>query len=85
MLSEDMQVAAAVWARILEWRGSEFLELIYLLEEKNAFDIFRQLSRLSESDKSKLIKFMNSVYSENSLEVRTYDSEIAIRAKKHAR
>jgi hypothetical protein len=57
MVAENTQIAEAVGRRVLGWKGAEFLEFIYLLEEKNTLDLLREFVALSDDNQIKVIEF----------------------------
>lgn len=85
MLRDDAQLAAAVGAKMLEWKGSEILEFIYFLQEKDTLKILREISRLSEDDKGELIEFMQGLHNKGRSNIKSYDPEISIEVTRGVR
>lgn len=57
-LIKEQNIAEAVGQRVLQWKGGEFLELIYLMEEKNAVNLLRLFTSMSDSAQKSIIEFM---------------------------
>ena len=66
MRNTNTSLAESIGRRILEWKGSEFIEFVYLLDEKNALKILRLITSMAEDDQDILIKFCESAQSRNS-------------------
>lgn len=81
MIGEDAQIAESVGRRILAWRGAEFLEFLYLIEEANALETLRAVARLSEEDRGKVIRFFEKVNARNDIEINANEFGIAIKQK----
>jgi hypothetical protein len=57
-LHVDPSVAEAVGRRILERRGSEIIELVYFLEERNTLELLREFVSLHGDDQEKIVSFL---------------------------
>ncbi len=60
-VSVDHAVAEAVGRRILERKGSELIEFIYLLDEKNTLELLREFVALRDDDQAKIIDFFKKI------------------------
>jgi hypothetical protein len=65
MVAEHAEVAEAVGRRVLGWKGSEFLEFVYLLEEKNTLELLRGFVALSDDEQSQVIEFFRKANGQN--------------------
>jgi hypothetical protein len=57
MATPNNSLAESIGRRVLEWKGSEFIEFVYLLEEKNALKILSLVTSMADEDQDVLIKF----------------------------
>jgi hypothetical protein len=75
------EVAEAVGRRVLGWKGAEFLELIYLLEEKNTLELLRDFSSLSKSNQAQVIEFFRMAKAEEDCKLNVDGSGLVIEVK----
>ncbi len=61
VVSSDRAIAEAVGRRILERKGSELIEFIYLLDEKNSLELLREFVVLRDDDQAKIIDFFKKM------------------------
>jgi hypothetical protein len=66
----ESNIAEAVGSRVLQWKGSEFLELIYFLEEKNSLELLRLFTAMSGNSQDALIEFMRCISRQDNIELR---------------
>jgi hypothetical protein len=57
---QSSDLAEAVGRRVLEWKGSDFLEIVYLLEEKNTLRFLRLFATLDDGARDKAIEYLES-------------------------
>lgn len=57
----DSAVAEAVGRRILERRGAELIEFMYLLDEKNTLELLREFVVLRGEDQAKIVDFFKKI------------------------
>lgn len=81
MIGEDSRIAESVGRRVLAWRGAEFLEFLYLIEETHALETLRAVARLSKEDREKVVRFFGKVNARADLEIEPSEFGIAIRQK----
>jgi hypothetical protein len=79
--NNDLKIAEALGLRVLQWKGSEFLELIYFLEEKNSLNILRLFASLSRDSQNALLEFMELVSNQDDIELRADHSGLHIDRK----
>jgi hypothetical protein len=72
------EIAEAVGHRVLQWKGAEFLELIYLLDERNTLELLRLFVTLSEDAKKDVVNFLNSINGRERVKLRVDDSGLHI-------
>jgi hypothetical protein len=58
--NQSSNLAEAVGRRVLEWKGADFLEIVYLLEEKNALRFVRLFATLDDNARDSAIKYLES-------------------------
>lgn len=85
MIGEDAQIAETIGRRILAWRGAEFLEFLYLIEEKHALETLRAVARLSSEDREKVVRFFGKVNARSDLEINASEFGIGIKQKSATR
>jgi hypothetical protein len=65
MASSTTSLAESIGRRVLEWKGSEFIEFVYLLDEKNAIRIHSLITSMAEDDQNILIDYCERAQTEN--------------------
>ncbi|MCC3244373.1 hypothetical protein LG047_03375 [Methylocystis sp. WRRC1] len=81
MRGADVRLAEAVGQKVLEWRGAEFLEFLYLIQERNALETLRELCRLNDEDKKRVMTFFQNVNNRDDIEIEVCESGITARPK----